>query len=80
MTPGERLTLLEAAAEGFTCGVRTDLSCPAAWNGYIELGIHRMEDGFWYHRDIGVTGGGRKISRERALEYIAGTVSDPLAD
>jgi len=78
-TPEERLALLEAAAKEFR-RVSVPIKCADAWNGWIELSVNPGIGRFDYFRDINVSGGSRLIPRERALEYIARTVTDPLAD
>jgi len=78
-TPEESLADLERGAVNLTW-VITPVSCRAAWNGYIVLKVRQEEDGFSYHRNLDVAGGEREITRDRALGYLAGTVTDPMAD
>jgi len=79
MSPEERLEILEAAAHDF-CSVSVPLPCKEAWNGTVTLRVVCVVGYFRFSRDLGVTGGEKDITRERALEYIARTVTDPLAD
>jgi len=78
-TPEERLEILEAAAHALY-SVSVPIACKEAWNGTVTLKVVRGVGRYRYSRDLGVTGGEKDITRERALEYIARTVTDPMAD
>jgi len=78
-TPEERLELLEAAAQAFYI-VSVPIACKEAWNGTVTLTVARGVGHYDFSRDLRVAGGEKDITRERALEYIARTVTDPLAD
>lgn len=78
-TPEERLESLELAAASFY-RIEVPIQCIEARYGPLTLAVTRGVGRYRFSRDLGVSGGERDITRDRALEYIAGTVTDPLAD